>query len=85
MSWEPIEMEMVRGSHLLRVRRTQSSHRFSWFIVPLSEVKKMPRWYGELGKGASRAIARGFSSSFEKAQADALAMADAIVKSEGRR
>jgi len=85
--WEPIEAEKVHGDFLLRVSRTHSPHRVRWCVIPLVEVKKFgPRWlYGGtagmgVAKGASMAEAKGYSASFEKAQADAEAMADAIVK-----
>lgn len=83
--WTPIEMELVHHDHLLRVHRTRSPQRFAWFVVPLDEATKHAYWMTELGKGASKAIAKGYSSSFDKAQKDAIAMAEAIVKSGGNR
>jgi hypothetical protein len=83
--WEPIEVERVYGDYLLRVCRTFSPNRFRWFAVPIVEVKKGSRWFygGDMpGKGASRAVAKGYSSSFENAQRDAIAMVEAIMKSE---
>jgi hypothetical protein len=80
-TWEPIESECVYGEFLLRVSRTHSPSRVRWCVVPLVEVKKRPRWF-TVGKGASLAEAKGYSATFERAQTDAIAMANAIVKSE---
>jgi hypothetical protein len=85
--WEPIETELVHGEFLLRVSRTYSPTRVRWCVIPLVAIKKYgPRWlYGGtpgagVGKGAFVAEAKGYSSSFEKAQKDAIAMAEAMVK-----
>lgn len=80
-TWEPIESELAYGEFLLRVRRTSSPHRVHWCVIPLVEIKRRPRWFG-VGKGASLSEAKGHSTTFENAQKDAIAMADAIVKSE---
>lgn len=84
IDWEPIETEAHYKGFLLRVGRTRSPLRFSWFVVSEDEVKKAPYWFlatesGSPGKGASKATARGYSSSFEKAKRDAEAMVEAIL------
>ena len=72
--WEPIEMELVHGEFLLRVSRTYSPHRVRWCVIPMTAVKKRGRdWLspatsGVPGKGASLAEAKGYSSTFEKAE-----------------
>ena len=81
LAWSPTHLECTYKTLLLRVASTDSPLRWKWFVAERSKVLREPRWWNaSRGKGASAALAFGYSSSREKACEDAIAMAKAILK-----
>lgn len=84
VNWEPLETQAVLGNYLLRVSATHSSHRWRWSVIPMREVERYGRVWFLGSKGPSRADARGHSMTRESAEADAVLMAQALIKDDAK-
>jgi hypothetical protein len=72
--------ELSEAEHLgflLRVQSTASPRRWRWYVTTQAEVKK------PYNSKYMAAKATGFSATFEDAQRDAVAMAEAMHKDKG--
>ncbi len=85
VNWEPLETQATLGNYLLRVSATRFSHRWRWSVIPMREVERFGRVWFQGSKGPSKADARGFSMTRESAEADAVLMAQALIKDDARR
>ena len=73
--WRHQISEAEHLGYLLRVQATASPLRFRWLVTKQDCVTKAP-----FNSNMDKASAHGFSSSFARAQLDAIAMADAMHK-----
>jgi hypothetical protein len=77
VAWRHQISEAEHLGYLLRVQATASPLRFRWFVTKQDCLTKAP-----FNSKLDKASAHGFSSSFERAQIDAVAMADVMHKAE---
>jgi len=79
VEWQYMVAEAVHLGCLLRVQPTTSPRRYRWYVTDHARVLK-PAFKNT----QANAEATGFSATFEDAQRDAVAMAEALHKSRPR-
>jgi hypothetical protein len=73
VEWKYMIAEAEYRGFLLRVQSTASPRRWRWFVTEQDMITKAP-----FNSSLHKAAAHGLSSSFEKAQIDAVAMVEAM-------